>query len=63
MFFFLTRVHKWRREESKEVEKEVGPDASDWPQSSWVIGRQDDGELCRRDSCSFLLTHCSLRLI
>lgn len=37
----FTMGHKWRRGESKEV----GPDATDWPQSSWVIGRQDDGEL------------------
>lgn len=28
-----------------EESKEVGPDATDWPQSSWVIGRQDDGGL------------------
>lgn len=35
----FTTGHKWRRGESKEV----GPDATDWPQSSWVIGRQDDG--------------------
>lgn len=33
-----TMGHKWRRVESKEV----GPDATDWPQSLWVIGRQDD---------------------
>ena len=35
----FTTGHKWRRGESKEV----GPDATDWPQSSRVIGRQDDG--------------------
>lgn len=46
----FTMGHKWRRGESKEV----GPDATDWLQSSWVIGRQDDG-----GSCSRLTHHCS----
>lgn len=41
-FFTLTKGHKCKRGESKEIEKEVSPDATDWPQSSWVIGRQDD---------------------
>lgn len=35
----FTMGHKWKRGESKEV----GPDATDWPQSLWVIGTQDDG--------------------
>lgn len=47
---FFTLGHKWRRGESKEV----GPDATDWLQSSWVIGRQDDG-----GSRSRLTHHCS----
>lgn len=37
----FTMGHKWRRGESKEV----GPDATDWPQSLRVIGRKDDGGL------------------
>lgn len=37
----FTVCHKYRGGKSKGV----GPDATCWPQSWWVIGRQDDGEL------------------
>ena len=46
----FTMGHKWGRGESKEV----GPDATDWPQSSWVIGRQDDGGLSEESPAPFL---------
>lgn len=48
----FTMGHKWRRGESKEV----GPDATDWPQSSWVIGRQDDGGLAGESPAPSSLT-------